>query len=85
MNTKAIYTVHENGKEHYFFSEHAGGFSYPFAVADFLHSLKGVLNGSDVTTKRIHGAAVKCRRVSVRPAPDGMAYLTVLGPLPEVA
>ena len=30
MNTKAIYTVHENGKEHYFFSEHAGGFSYPF-------------------------------------------------------
>ena len=44
MNTKAIYTVHENGKEHYFFSEHAGGFSYPFAVADFLHSLKGVLN-----------------------------------------
>ena len=22
MNTKAIYTVHENGKEHYFFSEH---------------------------------------------------------------
>ena len=44
MNTKAIYTVHENGKEHYFFSEHAGRFSYPFAVADFLHSLKGVLN-----------------------------------------
>ena len=44
MNTKAIYTVHENGKEHYFFLEHAGGFSYPFAVADFLHSLKGVLN-----------------------------------------
>ena len=44
MNTKAIYTVHENGKEHYFFSEHAGGFSYPFAVADFLYSLKGVLN-----------------------------------------
>ena len=43
MNTKAIYTVHENGKEHYFL-EHAGGFSYPFAVADFLHSLKGVLN-----------------------------------------
>ena len=27
MNTKAIYTVHENGKEHYFFSEHAGGLS----------------------------------------------------------
>ena len=24
MNTKAIYTVHEKGKEHYFFSEHAG-------------------------------------------------------------
>ena len=29
-------------------------------------------------------AAVKSRRVSVRPAPDGMAYLTVLGPLKDV-
>ena len=28
--------------------------------------------------------AVKSRRVTVRPAPDGMAYLTVLGPLVEV-
>ena len=29
-------------------------------------------------------AAVRSRRVSVRPAPDGMAYLSVLGPLKEV-
>jgi hypothetical protein len=29
-------------------------------------------------------AAVASRRVSVRPAPDGMAYLTVLGPLKDV-
>ncbi len=29
-------------------------------------------------------AAVKGRRVTVRPAPDGMAYLTVLGPLKDV-
>lgn len=29
-------------------------------------------------------AAVASRRVTVRPAPDGMAYLTVLGPLREV-
>ncbi|HMM96422.1 HNH endonuclease [Phycicoccus sp.] len=29
-------------------------------------------------------AAVASRRVSVRPAPDGMAYLSVLGPLREV-
>ena len=29
-------------------------------------------------------AAVKSQRVSVRPAPDGMAYLSVLGPLKEV-
>ena len=29
-------------------------------------------------------AAVKSRRVSVRPAPDGMAYLSVLGPLKDV-
>ncbi len=29
-------------------------------------------------------AAVASRRVTVRPAPDGMAYLSVLGPLTEV-
>ncbi len=29
-------------------------------------------------------AAVRSRRVSVRPAPDGMAYLSVLGPVREV-
>ena len=29
-------------------------------------------------------AAVRSRRVTVRPAPDGMAYLSVLGPLKEV-
>ncbi len=31
-----------------------------------------------------HSKAVKCRRVSVRPAPDQMAYLTVLGPVADV-
>ncbi|MBP6994766.1 MAG: HNH endonuclease [Phycicoccus sp.] len=31
-----------------------------------------------------HAAAVASRRVSTRPAPDGMAYLTVLGPLVDV-
>lgn len=44
MNTKAIYTVHENGKEHYFFFGTCRRVQLPFAVADFLHSLKGVLN-----------------------------------------
>ncbi|MBP6997799.1 MAG: HNH endonuclease [Phycicoccus sp.] len=31
-----------------------------------------------------HAAAVASRRISTRPAPDGMAYLTVLGPLVDV-
>ena len=31
-----------------------------------------------------HADAVSSRRVTVRPAPDGMAYLTVLGPMVEV-
>lgn len=39
MKTNAIYTIHEKGEEFYFYSEYAGGFGYPFAVADFLHSL----------------------------------------------
>ncbi|MBP6995901.1 MAG: DUF222 domain-containing protein, partial [Phycicoccus sp.] len=31
-----------------------------------------------------HAAAVASRRVSTRPAPDGMAYLSILGPLVDV-
>lgn len=46
MSAKAIYTIHEKGKNFYFFSECAGGFSYPFAAADFLYSLKYVLDGA---------------------------------------
>ena len=46
MNTEAIYTIHERGKEFYFFSEYAGGFSYPFATADFLNSLKYALDSA---------------------------------------
>ena len=46
MSTKAIYTVHERGKDFHFFSEYAGGFSYPFAAANFLSRLKYVLDGA---------------------------------------
>jgi hypothetical protein len=46
MSAKAIYTIHEKGKDFHFFSEYAGGFSYPFAAADFLHSLKYVLDSA---------------------------------------
>lgn len=45
MSTKAIYTVHERGKDFHFFSKYAGGFSYPFAAANFLSRLKYVLDG----------------------------------------
>lgn len=51
MNTKAIYTIREKGKEFCFFSEYAGGFSYPFAVADFLNNLKYVLDLSMLPQK----------------------------------
>ncbi len=40
------------------------------------------LDAASVVARR--EAAVRSRRVSVRPAPDGMAYLTVLGPLKDV-
>lgn len=46
MSTKAIYIVHERGKDFHFFSEYAGGFSYPFAAANFLSRLKYVLDGA---------------------------------------
>ncbi len=46
MSAKAIYTIHERGRDFHFFSEYAGGFSYPFATADYLNRLKYVLDGA---------------------------------------
>ena len=40
------------------------------------------LDAASVVARMV--AAVKSRRVTVRPAPDGMAYLSVLGPLKDV-
>ena len=40
MDTRAVYTVHENGEDFYFYSKYAGGFSYPFEAADYLRGLK---------------------------------------------
>lgn len=46
MNTKSIYTIHENEKEFCFSSDYAGGFSYPFLVADFLRMIRYGLSQS---------------------------------------
>lgn len=43
MNTNAIYKIKEDGSESYFYSKHAGGFSYPFEVASYLKGLKNAL------------------------------------------
>lgn len=43
MDTSAIYAVREDGKEFYFYSRHAGGFSYPFEAAEYLSGLKNAL------------------------------------------
>lgn len=53
MKTNAIYTIHEKGTDFYFYTEHAGGFGYPFAAADFLHSLKYAIKSSRVSQKNI--------------------------------
>ena len=53
MKTNAIYTIHEKGTDFYFYTEHAGGFGYPFAAADFLHSLKYAIKSSMVSQKNI--------------------------------
>lgn len=44
MNEKAIYTVHQHGKDAQFYSYCAGGYSYPFHVADWLSRLDADLN-----------------------------------------
>ena len=54
----------------------------PRAVGRAARRVAAELDAASVV-RRID-AAVASRRVSVRPAPDGMAYLTVLAPLREV-
>ena len=43
MDTRAVYGIHEDGKEFYFYSKYASGFSYPFEAADYLNGLKNAL------------------------------------------
>ncbi len=43
MDTRAVYSIHEDGKEFYFYSKYAGGFSYPFEAAEYLNGLKNAL------------------------------------------
>lgn len=43
MDTSAVYSIHEDGKEFYFYSKYAGGFSYPFEAAAYLSGLKSAL------------------------------------------
>lgn len=38
MNTKAIYTIRENMEDSHFYTEFAGGCSFPFAVAENLNT-----------------------------------------------
>ena len=53
MNTNAIYLILEDGKEFYFRSEFAGGFSYPFEVAGYLNSLKYAINNIKIREQNI--------------------------------
>lgn len=53
MNTKAVYMVCEDGKEFYFKTNHAGGFSYPFEAADYLGGLKHAMCRSRIGEQEI--------------------------------
>ena len=43
MNKNAIYKIREDGKESYFYTKDAGGFSFPFEAAKFLRGLKAAM------------------------------------------
>ena len=36
MDTRAVYTVHEDGEDFYYYSKYAGGFRYPIEADDYL-------------------------------------------------
>lgn len=54
----------------------------PLGVAAACRRVAAQLDAAGMVAKS--AAAARSRRVSVRPAPDGMAYLCVLGPLPQI-
>ena len=53
MNTNAVYQIYEQGKEFYFYTKYAGGFSYPFEVAGYLRSLKYAVSQSRIRNQDI--------------------------------
>lgn len=44
MNTNAIYSIQEDGRESHFYTSHAGGFSYPFHAESYLLSMRDNVN-----------------------------------------
>ncbi len=53
MNTNAVYQIYEQGREFYFYTKYAGGFSYPFEVAGYLRSLKHAIGQSKIWNQDI--------------------------------
>lgn len=43
MDTRAVYKIHEKGREFYFYTRYAGGVSYPFEAAKYFGDLKHAL------------------------------------------
>ena len=58
MNEKAIYSVRQHGRENQFYSYCAGGFSYPFHVADWLHRADQDLNENRPEKEKLSVAAL---------------------------
>lgn len=56
MNTNAVYMIHEDGREFYFRTKYAGGFSYPFEVAGYLNSLKYIFHKTRIREQNIYVA-----------------------------
>jgi len=53
MNTKAVYTVHENNQDHHFFTYYAGGYSSPFVAARILINIRNELQNKPYIPENI--------------------------------
>lgn len=72
MNTNAVYVIREDGKEFFFRTEYAGGFSYPFETAGYLNSLKYALQKSNIREQKICIAPLLAQMRGTRCFPDSL-------------
>lgn len=85
MSTTAIYTVCQHGQEAHFYSYCAGGYSYPFHVADWLSQLDADINQHRLEGSKLSVAPLLPQMTGDYNFPEAAKGLRLFRPVSEAA